>query len=124
VVNKVDLLADKAQLLPFIDAARGRFPFAEVIPVSALKEKNTAELEAVLIGHLPPNPWLFPEDQLTDRNSRYLASEFVREKIVRQMGDELPYEVAVEIEEFRIENGVNHVSALILVEKEGQKKML
>lgn len=124
VINKVDLLEDRTQLLPFIDAARVRFPFAEVVPVSALKDHNTAELEAALVSHLPENPWLFPEDQLTDRNARYLAAEFVREKITRQMGDELPYEAAVEIEEFRVENGVNHISALILVEREGQKKML
>jgi GTP-binding protein Era len=124
VINKVDELEDKTQLLPFIDVARGRFPFAEVIPVSALKEQNTDALEATLVRYLPENPWLYPEDQLTDRTARYLAAEFVREKITRQMGDELPYEVAVEIEEFRVENGVHHISALILVEKSGQKKML
>ena len=67
---------------------------------------------------------MFPEDQLTDRNSRYLAAEFVREKITRQMGDELPYEVAVEIEEFKLVDEVYHISALILVERSGQKKML
>lgn len=124
VINKVDLLEDREQLLPFIAGAQTRFPFAEVIPVSALKDHNTAALEATLVKHLPENPWLFAADQLTDRNARYLAAEFVREKITRQMGDELPYEVAVEIEEFRVENGVSHISALILVEREGQKKML
>jgi GTPase len=124
VINKVDELKDKTELLPFIDVARTRFPFAEAVPVSALKEQNTAELEATLIRYLPENPWLFPEDQLTDRNARYLAAEFVREKITRQMGDELPYEVAVEIEEFRVENGIYHIGALILVEKAGQKRML
>lgn len=124
VINKVDTLEDRTQLLPFIEIARVRFPFVEVVPVSALKEQNTAELEATVIRYLPRNTWLFPEDQLTDRNARYLAAEFVREKITRQMGDELPYEVAVEIEEFRYDNEVHHISALILVEREGQKKML
>jgi len=124
VINKVDTLEDRTQLLPFIETARTRFPFVEVVPVSALKEQNTAELEATVIRYLPQNTWLFPEDQLTDRNARYLAAEFVREKITRQMGDELPYEVAVEIEEFRFDNEVHHISALILVEREGQKKML
>jgi GTP-binding protein Era len=124
VINKVDELNDRTQLLPFIDTAKEKFPFAEVVPVSALKEQNTAALITTLVRHLPENPWLYPEDQLTDRNARYLAAEFVREKITRQMGDELPYEVAVEIEEFRVENGIHHISALILVEKSGQKKML
>lgn len=124
VINKVDELQDKQQLLPFIDAARQRFSFAEVVPVSALKEQNTAALEATLIRYLPQNPWLYGDDQLTDRTARYLAAEFVREKITRQMGDELPHEVAVEIEEFRVENGVYHIGALILVERSGQKKML
>src|SRR5690606_30549553 len=95
VINKVDEMDDKARLLPFIDSARTRFPFAEVVPVSALKEQNTEALEATLIRYLPANEWLYPEDQLTDRNARFLAAEIVREKITRQMGDELPYEVAV-----------------------------
>lgn len=124
VINKVDVLEDREQLLPFIDSARKHFPFAEVVPVSALKEQNTEALEATLIRYLPENPWLYAEDQLTDRSARYLAAEFVREKITRQMGDELPHEVAVEIEEFRVENGVYHIGALILVERAGQKKML
>lgn len=124
VINKVDALDDKEQLLPFIDAARNYFPFAEVVPLSALKEQNTDALEATLIRYLPENPWLYDADQLTDRTARFLAAEFVREKITRQMGDELPHEVAVEIEEFRIENGVYHIGALILVERASQKRML
>src|SRR5690606_27561501 len=98
VINKVDELDDKEQLLPFIDAAQKHFPFTEVVPISALKERNTDALEATLIGYLPENPWLYDADQLTDRTARFLAAEFVREKITRQMGDELPHEVAVEIE--------------------------
>lgn len=124
VINKIDEVEDKARLLPFIDSARSRFPFAEVVPVSALKEQNTEALENTIIRYLPVNAWLYPEDQLTDRNSRFLAAEIVREKITRQMGDELPYEVAVEIEEFGEERGIIHISALILVEREGQKKMI
>jgi GTPase len=124
VINKIDELNDREQLLPFIDVAKSKFSFAEIVPVSALKEQNTDALEATIIRYLPQNEWMFPEDQLTDRNSRYLAAEFVREKITRQMGDELPYEVAVEIEEFKFVEQVCHISALILVERIGQKKML
>jgi GTP-binding protein Era len=125
IINKTDELDDKEKLLPFIDDIRKRYPFfGEVVPVSALKLHNLGALEAALIKHLPAQPWLYPEDQLTDRNARFLAAEFVREKIMRQMGDELPYETAVEIEEFRVEGDLYHISALILVEKETQKQML
>jgi GTP-binding protein Era len=124
VINKTDELADQKDLLPFIDELSKRFNFAEVVPISALKNHNTDALIRATIAKLPANPWLFDEDQLTDRNARYLAAEFVREKITRQMGDEVPYETAVEIEEFKEEKGIYHISALILVEKEGQKRML
>jgi GTPase len=124
VINKTDELPERQALLPFIDEVSKRFDFAEVIPLSALKSYNMEGLVQALAGKLPVGPWLFDADQLTDRNARYMAAEFVREKITRQMGDELPYEVAVEIEEFREENGIHHISALILVEREGQKKML
>ena len=125
VINKTDELADKAQLLPFIDKVSKQLGFfREVIPVSALKLQNTDQLEATIVRYLPVQPWFYPEDQLTDRNARFLAAEFVQEKIMRQMGDELPYETAVEIEEFREEGAVFHISAVILVEKETQKRML
>ncbi|MES2604617.1 MAG: GTPase Era [Pseudomonadota bacterium] len=125
VINKTDELPDKSVLLPFIDKMRQQYPFfAEVVPVSALKLQNTQQLEATIIKHLPQQDWFYPEDQLTDRNARFLAAEFVREKIMRQMGDELPYETAVEIEEFREEGSLYHISAVILVEKETQKRML
>lgn len=124
VINKIDELVDKEQLLPFLDMAKSKLAFAEIVPLSALKQQNTDALETAIVRYLPENDWMFPEDQLTDRNLRYLAAEFVREKITRQMGDELPYEVAVEIEEFKLEGSIYHISALILVERDGQKKML
>ena len=124
VINKIDELENKELLLPFIDLARTKYAFAEVVPLSALKQQNTSALESTIVRYLPVNDWIYPEDQLTDRNSRYLAAEFVREKITRQMGDELPYEVAVEIEEFKMTGGIYHISALILVERDGQKTML
>jgi GTP-binding protein Era len=125
VINKIDELEDREAILPFIaglgeDAAR----FVDIVPVSALKEQFTDQLERCIVRHLPEGPWYFPEDQLTDKSARYLAAEYVREKITRQMGDELPYEVAVEIEEYRVEGNLHHVGAVIYVEKESQKKML
>ena len=124
VINKADELPDRAALLPFMAEISQQYDFAELVPISALKKHNTAALVNAIVTRLPHNPWLFDEDQLTDRNARYLAAEFVREKITRQMGDELPYEVAVEIEEFQERKGIFHISAVILVEKETQKRML
>jgi GTPase len=124
VINKIDLLTEKDRLLPYIEDLSKRFSYKEIFPVSALKGHNVDELERAIIKYLPEGEHMFPEDQLTDKNSRFLAAEFVREKITRQMGDELPYEVTVEIEEFKAENNIIHISALILVEREGQKRII
>jgi len=124
LLNKIDRINDKASLLPFIEELKSKYDFDEIIPLSALKNQGTDELEVLITKSLPLGSYLFPEDQITDKNGRFLAAEFVREKITRQTGDELPYEVNVEIEEFKSKEGVLHISALILVEREGQKKIL
>jgi GTP-binding protein Era len=124
LLNKTDTINNKNELLPFMEKLMAMHEFDEIIPISALKSKGIDRLESLVIETLPIGTYLFPEDQLTDKNSRFLAAEFVREKITRQMGDELPYEVNVEIEEFKAVKGVLHISALILVEREGQKKIL
>jgi GTP-binding protein Era len=98
--------------------------FAEIIPLSALKEMNLEPLEKSVAGFLPQSVHFYPDDQITDRSERFMASEMVREKITRQLGDELPYSVAVEIEEFKHDGKTLHISALILVEREGQKKII
>lgn len=121
LLNKVDLIEDKEVLLPYLDEKKTLFPFKEYFPLSALKQHNIEALESAIETYLPVADFYYPEDQLTDRNSRFLAAEFIREKLTRQIGDELPYEATVEIEEFRQEKGVIHISALILVEKNGQK---
>lgn len=124
LLNKTDRLSDKSTMLPIMQDLKAMYDFDEMIPISALKNKGIDKLEELITKSLPLNSYLFPEDQLTDKNSRFLAAEFVREKITRQMGDELPYEANVEIEEFKAKDGVLHISALILVEREGQKKIL
>ncbi|SHJ92808.1 GTPase Era [Halomonas caseinilytica] len=123
-VNKVDRLNDKSALLPWLDEVRGRRHFAAIVPVAAKHGTNVAELEAEVARHLPESVHYFPDDQVTDRSLRFLAAELVREKIMRQLGDELPYQMTVEIEEFREEGRVTHISALIMVERQGQKKIL
>jgi GTP-binding protein Era len=123
-VNKVDLLADKSVLLPHLEALSQRADFAAIVPLSALREVNLDELDAEVLKRLPEGDFFFPEDQVTDRTERFLAAEIVREKITRQLGDELPYATAVEIEEFAEDGGVLHISALILVERRGQKRIV
>lgn len=124
VVNKVDLLNEKRVLLPHLQALAEKADFAAVIPLSALRHDNLDALEGEIIARLPEGVHLFPEEQLTDRSQRFLAAEIVREKITRQLGDELPYAANVEIEEFGSQDGILHISALILVERKGQKRIL
>ncbi|MDX1735228.1 MAG: GTPase Era [Halioglobus sp.] len=124
VVNKVDLLPDKSALLPHLEALDDKGTFAAIMPLSALRRHNVEELEAQLVQHLPLSEHFFPEEQITDRSQRFLAAEIVREKIMRQLGDELPYAVAVEIEDFSEEEEILHISALIYVERNGQKRIL
>jgi GTP-binding protein Era len=123
-INKVDLLADKSQLLPHLQLLAEKADFAAVMPLSALQQHNVAQLEQEILQFLPESEHFFPEDQITDRSQRFLAAEIVREKIMRQLGEELPYAVTVEIEEFAQDAAVLHISAVILVERKGQKKLL
>lgn len=123
-INKVDLLENKSELLPALRVFAQKFPFAEIFPLSALRGHNLADLETAIVTKLPKNPHFFPEDQITDRSERFLAAELVREKVMRQLGDEVPYEVTVEIESFKREGKLLTIDALILVEREGQKKIV
>ncbi|GGL92996.1 GTPase Era [Pseudomonas asuensis] len=123
-VNKTDRMEDKAELLPQLKWLSEQLPEAEVIPISAQNGVNLEALEKLVAERLPEEEHFFPEDQLTDRSSRFLAAELVREKIMRQLGAELPYQVTVEIEEFKQQGKVLHIHALILVERDGQKKIL
>lgn len=124
VVNKIDLLADKTELLPHLQSLAAKAEFSAILPVSALRQHNVDALEEQILMLLPESGHFFPEDQITDRSQRFLAAEIVREKIMRQLGDELPYSIAVEIEEFVQEGEVLHISAVIFVERAGQKRIL
>lgn len=123
-VNKVDKLEDKTKLLPHLSTLMGKLDVQEVVPISALRGHNLDTLQAELAKRLPEGVHFFPEDQITDRSSRFMAAEIVREKITRQLGDELPYQMTVEIEEFAPQNSTLHIGALILVERDGQKRIL
>ncbi len=123
-INKVDRSSDKASLLPHLEQLAAKHAFAELIPISAKQGHNVEQLEALISQRLPQSIHFYPEDQITDRSQRFLAAELVREKIMRQLGEELPYSVTVEIEEFKHDGKTLHISALILVERSGQKKIV
>jgi GTP-binding protein Era len=124
VINKVDTIDDKEMLLPHIQKLLEQVNVEEIIPVSALNNQNLDRLEEIVRVRLPEDDFFYAEDQITDKSSRFLAAEIIREKITRQLGDELPYQMTVEIEEFTQEGKILHINALILVEREGQKRIL
>ena len=124
VVNKIDKLSDKDELLPFIERLSAMRRFDAVIPVSALHAENIARLEAEVAERIPANAPLFPDDQITDRNVRFLAAEIIREKLVRELGQELPYATTVEIERFEEDEAITRIFATIYVETRGQKAII
>ena len=121
LVNKVDQVADKDQLLPYIQKISEKYDFKNVLPISAMKGDNLPQLESYLLELLPEGPAVFEEDQLTDRSTRFLVAEIIREKLVRELGNELPYQTTVEIERYKDEEKITRIHALILVETKGQK---
>jgi GTPase len=123
-VNKVDRIKNKQELLPFIDKLNTRGFYKEIIPVSAKTGKNINLLEESIKKLLPAGTALFPDDQVTDRNERYFAAEFIREKLTHSLGDELPYNISVTIDKFQEEQRIIKISATIWVANDGQKKIV
>ncbi len=121
VVNKIDSIKHKEDLLPHLKILSEKRNYLQVIPLSAQTGEGVDRLEAEVELVLPVSPPFFPEDQITDRSERFLAAELVREKLVRSLVKELPYSTTVEIEKFSMENDVRHIHAVIWVEREGQK---
>jgi len=124
VINKVDKIADKERFLLHLQHISQQFEFKDIFPVSALKGDNLLKLEKTIIELLPPGKLFYDEDQITDRSERFAIAEMIREKIMRQLGDELPYEATIEIEEFLREGGLLTLSAVILVERDSQKAIV
>ncbi|GBG15813.1 GTPase [Novimethylophilus kurashikiensis] len=124
VINKADKLDDKSKLLPFIQEIAKEFEFTEVVPVSAKRLLALDELLSATRKHLPEQPAIYGEDELTDRNERFLAAEILREKVFRLLGEEVPYAIAVEIEKFEEVGALRRIFAAIIVDKENQKPIL
>ena len=124
VLNKADKLSDKSDLLPQIQSLAPQYDFAAVVPISARTGMNTDVLEQEIAKLMPEGEMIFDEDQLTDRSSRFLAGEIVREKLFRYLGQELPYSLTVEIEQFEEEEGMYRIGAVVYVERSGQKSIV
>jgi GTP-binding protein Era len=124
VINKIDRLADKAELLPFIQKLSALHDFREILPVSAEKGLGTDALLAAARAYLPEGPAIFDADDITDRNERFLASEILREKLFRNLGEELPYGIAVEIEKYEQEGNLRRIHAAVIVDKSGHKPIV
>tara|TARA_R110002050_G_scaffold9504_3_gene33498 strand:+ start:15996 stop:16901 length:906 start_codon:yes stop_codon:yes gene_type:complete len=124
VINKMDKLADKEVMLPHIEKLAAQYNYANVLPISARKGVNLEQLETEIKKLMPEGELIFPEDQLTDRSSRFLAAELVREKLFRHLGQELPYSITVEIEQFDDEKNLYRIGAVVYVERSGQKAIV
>lgn len=124
VVNKIDQLKDKTQLLPFMAELAKERDFSAIIPVSAAKGKQLDDLLRETRKHLPHSELLFGEDEITDKSEKFLAAEYIREKLFRLIGDELPYAATVEIEKFELDGALRRIHAAIVVDREGHKAII
>jgi len=124
ILNKVDLLKEKAKLLPIIENYREKHEFREVLPVSALKKDGLDTLVASVIKALPPGPRYFPQDQITDQPTRFMAAEIIRERILLETKEEVPYAVTVIVDQFDEGKKLTRIAATIYCERDGQKAIL
>jgi GTPase len=124
VVNKVDRLTDRAAVLPFLEKVNKEFPFADIVPISAERGENLDELLKTAAKHLPEASPVFGADDITDRSERFLAAELLREKLFRNLGEELPYGMAVEIEKFEQEGELRRIHAAVVVDKAAHKAIV
>jgi len=123
-INKVDTIKDKAELLPLIESYAKKMNFAQIVPISAKQEKQVDALEKTLAQYLPKQDFIYPEDQITDRSERFLAAEIIREKLMRSLGQELPYVLTVEIDLFKEQGGIYDIAATIYVQRDSQKAII
>jgi len=124
VINKIDKIKNKEKLLPILQQKSQMNFFNEIVPVSAKSGKQVEHLEHAIHQFLPDGIAYYPEDQITDRSSRFLVAEIIREKLMRQMGQEIPYSTTVQIEQFQEEEKISRIAAIIWVERDSQKNMV
>jgi GTP-binding protein Era len=124
LLNKIDRVNEKSKLLPLIEEYRKLYEFAEVIPISALKRKGLDELLQMILSALPAGPAYFPEDQITDQPARFMAAEIIREQLLLNTSEEIPYATTVIVESFEEGKRLTRIAATIYCEREGQKGIL
>lgn len=124
VVNKIDKLKDKSELLPYIELANKKSNFHTIVPLSARSGKSVVELEKTVRELLKESPPFFSADQITDRSERFLAAEIVREKLMRTLGQEVPYALTVGIEQFVDKGNLLNINAIIWVDRKNQKAIV
>ena len=124
VINKVDRLKEKSKLLELIQVFKENERYKEIIPTSVKKKNNLKELLESTYQFLPEQEFIYEDNEITDKNERFLAAEIIREKIFRLTGQEVPYSVAVEIEKFEHEGNVRRIFAAIIVERDAHKPMI
>ncbi|HKU24798.1 MAG TPA: GTPase Era [Candidatus Sulfotelmatobacter sp.] len=124
ILNKIDLIREKSKLLPIIEEYRKLYDFAEVIPISALKRQGLHSLLDRILGLLPAGPAYFPEDQVTDQPARFMAAEMIREQVLQNTSEEIPYSTTVIVENFEEGKSLTRISATIYCERDGQKRIL
>ena len=124
VANKLDAVVRRADLAPWLQKMQARHPFAEFVPLSAIKAADATRLLDIVAPYLPEQEWLYDADALTDRSDRFLAAEIVREKLFRLTGDELPYTSTVVVDKFEEEGKLRRIAATIVVEREPHKAMI
>jgi GTP-binding protein Era len=123
-VNKVDRVADKSRLLPFLQAVNAKRAFIESVPIAARKGNNVEVLEQLIANQLPASEFFFTEDQITTSGQRFMAAELIREQLTRCLREELPYALTVEIETFSAQENLLRISAVIWVERPRQKRIV
>jgi len=124
ILNKVDLIREKSKLLPIIDEYRQLYDFAEVVPISALKRSGLEDLLDMILRALPAGPAYFPEDQITDQPARFMAAEAIREQVLLNTGEEIPYATTVMVDSFEEGKRLTRIAATIYCERAGQKGIL
>ncbi|HTT18743.1 MAG TPA: GTPase Era [Candidatus Sulfotelmatobacter sp.] len=124
LLNKIDLTPDKSKLLPLMDEYRKLYDFAEVIPISALKRKGLEDLLSTMLAALPAGPAYFPEDEITDQPVRFMAAEIIREQVLLNTSEEIPYAATVMVDNFEEDKRLTRIAATIYCEREGQKGIL
>jgi len=123
-INKIDKIDKKEVLLPFIQKISLEHDFKSIIPISALTGKQLGEFEHLLLDLLPEGELMYPEDQVTDSSERFMTTEIIREKLIRRLGQEVPHSISISIDQFKVEDKITRIYAVIWVERDGQKNIV